>query len=284
MEKRKRVLVTAGNTIVPIDQVRSITNIFKGKTGTEIAIYLADYGYQVTLITSNPTLLAELIWKYSEAASECSYLRTIESLNNNIDEYRAKLSAAIKVVPYRTYDELYQAMEVEIRDGQYDIVIHSAAVSDYYVQAVCVMEETPADSCAEPHLIEIDKSKKVSSDYETMYLRLKKTPKIISLIREPWGFKGQLVMFKLQVGISNTELMDIAGKSMRRSQADIIVANCLEWANDRAIIIRPFSTRNTSAPRNGTLCRIIKRSQLPSRLVAELERMATEPKNTEATS
>jgi len=36
--KRKRVLVTAGNTSVPIDRVRVISNIFKGRTGAGIPI------------------------------------------------------------------------------------------------------------------------------------------------------------------------------------------------------------------------------------------------------
>ena len=33
------ILVTAGNTIVPIDRVRCITNVFTGRTGTAIALH-----------------------------------------------------------------------------------------------------------------------------------------------------------------------------------------------------------------------------------------------------
>lgn len=32
-----RVLVTAGATQVPIDRVRAITNVFTGRTGTQVA-------------------------------------------------------------------------------------------------------------------------------------------------------------------------------------------------------------------------------------------------------
>ena len=53
----KSVLVTAGSTMVPIDKVRAITNIFNGRTGTNIALYFAQQGWNVTLVTSNPSLL-----------------------------------------------------------------------------------------------------------------------------------------------------------------------------------------------------------------------------------
>ena len=35
--RRMKILVTAGNTQTPIDRVRSITNIFSGRTGARIA-------------------------------------------------------------------------------------------------------------------------------------------------------------------------------------------------------------------------------------------------------
>ena len=38
-----RVLVTAGSTNVMVDKVRSISNIFKGRTGAEIAKYFAEH-------------------------------------------------------------------------------------------------------------------------------------------------------------------------------------------------------------------------------------------------
>ena len=58
-----KVLVTAGATMSPIDKVRAITNIFKGRTGTAIAKYFAkSRRHDVTLITSSPGLL--LSWLY----------------------------------------------------------------------------------------------------------------------------------------------------------------------------------------------------------------------------
>jgi phosphopantothenoylcysteine synthetase/decarboxylase len=49
----KRVLVTAGNTSVPIEKVRSIGNIFSGRTGTRIAEYFVSRGCQDLIKTMN---------------------------------------------------------------------------------------------------------------------------------------------------------------------------------------------------------------------------------------
>jgi len=54
------ILVTAGNTIVPIDRVRCITNVFTGRTGTQIAMCGYERGHNVTLLTSHPEVVAKL--------------------------------------------------------------------------------------------------------------------------------------------------------------------------------------------------------------------------------
>lgn len=207
------VLVTAGATQVPIDKVRSISNIFKGRTGFEIAKYftwpinhpqawpdtLTAYpANSVTLITSNPDLVIE------EMGGNCGF--ALEG--------------------YRTFDELVTLMEQHINGGHYDVIIHSAAVSDYRVSRVL-----------DSNLKELDNSQKISSQHGKMYLELEPTIKIVDQIRKPWGFTGKLVKFKLQVGISDEELLAIAGKSRIASEADLIVANCLEWARERAYIL-----------------------------------------------
>lgn len=215
----KRVLVTAGATVVPIDQVRAITNIFRGQTGTAIALDFVlaglrhDPAYDVTLLTSNPNLMAER-------------LRSIPLAD-------ARATDNLHVISFKTFDDLYAKMENLIttkENDPFDIIVHSAAVSDYKVGGVCYMDDQTGQ------LFDLDSSKKVSSDHEELYLRLEQTPKIIDQIREPWGFKGVLVKFKLQVGITDEELLDIAIPSMHHSKADIIVANCLEWSAFRAYI------------------------------------------------
>lgn len=195
----RRILVTAGSTTVPIDQVRAITNIFSGRTGTEIAKHYAEHEDQVTLITSKPDLL---------------------------DGYH---KAPLKVISYRTFDQLMGAMEAEITARRFDIIIHSAAVSDYKVDGVFVE--------GDGRLQELDKTKKVSSKHKHLFLRMAPTPKIVDRIRRDWNYKGTLVKFKLEVGLTDEELVKVAAKSRDDSQADFIIANCLEWMGARAFII-----------------------------------------------
>ncbi len=219
----KKVLITAGNTTVPIDKVRSISNIFRGKTGASIAEYFAGVGYEVTLLTSNITIV--------------------------------KPTEGLTVMQYRTYDDLYRLMEEYITTKQFDVIIHSAAVSDYAVEGmysqVGGMHKLEGRPMLE--LTKLDSSGKVGSDHPELWMKLVPTEKIIDKIRQPWGFRGALVKFKLQVGMSDVELIDVATRSMAHSSANLIVANTLEDINTKAFIISangnlPVTTNRRNLP------------------------------------
>src|SRR5262249_2018420 len=102
-----KILVTAGNTLVLIDRVRAITNIFTGRTGTRIALHGQERGHSVTLLTSHPEVVASL----------CST--------------RPLPSERWIVRSYRTFEDLQASMEQELLDNRFDVLIHCAAVSDY---------------------------------------------------------------------------------------------------------------------------------------------------------
>lgn len=218
----KKVLVTAGSTKVPIDQVRAITNIFKGATGTYIAKHFSQIGAEVTLLTSNPDIAKDVEGK-------------------------------VRVIKYSTYNELAALMEFEIKNGGYDVVIHSSAVSDYKCEGVYNLNEDK--------LSRLDSKQKVSSKHEELYLKLVPTEKLIDKIRGEWKFNGVLVKFKLEVGRSDEDLIEIATKSREFSQADFIVANCLEWSHFCAYII------NAKAQ-----VKQVSRRALPKALVRAIEK------------
>lgn len=201
----KSMLVTAGSTAVPIDKVRVITNIFKGRTGENIACAAAKVGWNVTLLTSRP-----------------GPAKIVEP------------GGSVTRVRYRTFDELAELMEKEVRYGGHDAVIHSAAVSDYRPDGVYTVD---ADERLQPLKAEGSAAAKIPSTYAELYIKLVPTFKIIDRIREPWGFRGALVKFKLQVDMSDEDLIGIAEKSLAHSKADYIVANCLEWSERYAYIL-----------------------------------------------
>jgi hypothetical protein len=67
-------------------------------------------------------------------------------------------------------------------------------------------------------------------------LRMVRAPKLIDRMRTDWRFQGVLVKFKLEVGVSDETLLEIAEKSRRQSNADLMVANTLEGAAEWALL------------------------------------------------
>ena len=235
-----KILITAGSTNCMIDKVRCISNIFKGTTGKEIAIRASGRNHEVTLL-SNTKLFSDSNPHWG----------------------------GVHNILFNSYDQLALLMENKVFTGNYDAIIHSAAVSDYSVDGTYIWEQEYVEYNGKMKryagLKKIDSSKKISSSHDELYLRLVPTEKIIDKIKDLWGFKGKLVKFKLQVGISDEELLKIAEKSMHTSKADIIVANCLEWSRERAYICYGIQDKNfISLP--------VDRNKLADCLLDELER------------
>jgi phosphopantothenate---cysteine ligase (CTP) len=243
------ILVTAGNTLVPIDRVRCLSNIFTGRTGSSIALHCLARGHHVTLLTSHPEVVRDLS-------------------KVTLDSRRFVLHR------YTTFDDLEFLMKEAVQRSGLDVVIHSAAVSDYRAGGVYAPSAgthfQPADgtwseeSAQAPTLVD-RRAQKVKSDVEELWLRLVRTPKLIDQVREPWAFRGVLVKFKLEVGIGEEQLLHIAERSRRQSQADLMVANTLEGKGDWALL----------GPVNGSYQRI-GRDELPRRLLAAMEQIHQE--------
>jgi len=226
-----RILVTAGNTQTPIDRVRCLTNIFTGRTGAQIATAANVRGHAVTFFTSHP-----------------------ETISN---------PALMQISVYRTFDELQSLMASAIPNGQYDAIIHAAAVGDYhlagtYAPVAGTSFDVTHGTWSSPARLADVSGGKVKSHHPELWLRLTPTPKLIDMIREPWGFGGVLVKFKLEVGLSNVDLLAVAEQSRLQSHADLIVANTLDGRENEAFIGAGQYLRVT-------------RSELPAALLERVE-------------
>lgn len=191
------LLVTAGNTQTPIDDVRCITNIFSGRTGGRIAVEAYRRGHAVTIATSQPKVLAELA----------------EGINFE--------PARWKVRPYQTYDDLHNLLIELIPGNRFDAIVQSAAISDYTVAGCFV-----PDADGRP-TVDVAKGK-VKGSHPELWLKLIPATKLIDRIRSDWNFTGTLVKFKLEVGLATKRLLEVAEASRRHSSADLMVANTLE--------------------------------------------------------
>ncbi|WP_308687849.1 phosphopantothenate--cysteine ligase [Streptococcus oralis] len=188
-----KILVTSGGTSEAIDSVRSITNHSTGRLGKIITETLLAAGHEVCLITTKRALKPEAHPNLS-----------IREINNTND------------------------LLLEMKDcvPNYQVLIHSMAVSDYTPVYMTGLEEVQASSNIEEFLNKQNHQAKISSTDDVQVLFLKKTPKIISLVKE-WNPAIQLIGFKLLVDVSEDYLIEIARQSLIKNQADLIIANDL---------------------------------------------------------
>ena len=192
-----KILVTSGGTSEAIDSVRSITNHSSGRLGKTITETLLEAGHQVCLIST------------SQAVKPSPHQDlTIIEIENTAD--------------------LLQTMKDTIMD--YQVLIHSMAVSDYTPVYMAGFDEVEASQDLTEFLDKKNQETKISSKEDVQVLFLKKNPKIISLVKE-WNPNIHLIGFKLLVDVSREHLIQIARESLKKNQADLIVANDLAQIN-----------------------------------------------------
>lgn len=238
------ILITAGNTHAPLDRVRVITNVFSGRTGAYIARAASARGHRVCVLTSHPEHLT--------------------GLPDHHDPDRRTT-----IIPYKTFADLASALEHAARAGGYDAIILSAAVSDYLAAGVFAPAPgTAFDPAANawtaaegPPAVVPHGGAKIKSSEPELWVRLTRAPKLVDQVREPWGYRGLLVKFKLEVGVTDDELLEIAEASRVHSAADFMVANTLDGAATCAYL----------GPVGATKYDRVSRRDLPDRLLAALE-------------
>lgn len=115
-----------------------------------------------------------------------------------------------KEYEYSTFDQYAERLKFVLGVEQPDVILLSAAVSDYGV-------ENFVDG-------------KVRSN-DMFNIKLKQLPKLIYHIKE-WAPKAKLVGFKLLVSSKPYELIEAAKRSIADNKCDMIVANDLQDIKD----------------------------------------------------
>lgn len=187
------ILITSGGTSEKIDRVRSITNHSTGRLGKIIAETFLDKGDQVTLVTTPKAV-------------------------------RPAAHPNLTIVQIENVAELLETLEPLVHT--HDVLIHAMAVSDYTPVYMTGLEAVAASPDMTEFLNKTNSESKISSQDDVQVLFLKKTPKIISLVKK-WNPDIRLIGFKLLVDISDEELIKTARDSLIKNQAEIIVANDL---------------------------------------------------------
>lgn len=188
-----KLLITSGGTSEAIDQVRAITNHASGNLGKIIAEQALRIGHEVTLVTTKQAVKPEPQEK----------LTIIEI--SNVESLQSTLEPLVKT---------------------HHVLIHSMAVSDYTPVYMTGLDEVKATEDITSLLDKKNAESKISSKDDYQVLFLKKTPKVISYVKQ-WNPTIQLIGFKLLVDVSKEELFAVARQSIERNGADYILANDL---------------------------------------------------------
>lgn len=102
LQQVRNILVTAGGTREPLDDVRYLTNKSTGLTGEKIAAGLAELGLNVTLDLA--------------------------------DSSQVKTSSAYTLERFDDFASLAALLENQLTREKYDLVVHTAAVGDFTVE------------------------------------------------------------------------------------------------------------------------------------------------------
>lgn len=215
-----KIIITAGGTSEKIDNVRKITNSSTGKLGSVIATKMLEiYGHRIEKIY---------------------YLCSKNSIR--------PVNKKIEIVEISDTESLEFSVKKLLTENNIDYFIHSMAVSDYSVDYITTaenlaMEIEKNNKDTLQTICNFDKKfadNKISSSYENLIIKLKRTPKIISIIKDI-SPKTYLVGFKLLDDVSENELINTACKLKEKNKCDLVVANDLKnirEGNHKAFIIK----------------------------------------------
>lgn len=214
------ILITSGGTKIPIDSVRSITNMSRGTFGAKIAKQCLNDGHEVDFLTHKS---AKTPFK-----TEIDLGQTIDYIDLMNKQLWAQLTLPrYHETQYDTFWEYAAELEKLVKKGP-DAIILACAASDY--EAANVLNGKARTSTQ-------------------ANIELQSLPKLISKIRHDWKYAGILIGFKLLVGSTEQELAEAAHKSVVENGCDFVVANDLndiKAGNHKIMVVDKFETVNVS--------------------------------------
>jgi phosphopantothenoylcysteine decarboxylase/phosphopantothenate--cysteine ligase len=186
-----KVLVTAGPTYEPLDEVRRLTNFSTGGLGTRLANWLSEQGHEVTLLLGE-----QATWTGERRVARLASFSTTADLAVQLRRLSAEGFAA---------------------------VFHAAAVSDFGFGRR--FRRAPAG-----HLEELPEPGgktglgKLPSRESGWLVELVATPKLIAELRG-WFPRARLVGWKYEVDGARPEALAHAERQVRECRTDGSVAN-----------------------------------------------------------
>ena len=221
-----KIIITAGGTSEKIDDVRTITNSSTGSLGKAIAeAFVAAYEASQRAEHASPQGDVAASSSEESPATEKDDKRKIEKIYY-LHGLRAVLPdhPIIEKVPIGGVLDLQDNLTRILKEEEIHIGIHAMAVSDYMVHQVTTLDklmgtEDPADA-------QDLSGNKISSDIDDLIIHMKRSPKVISGIKQT-SPETVLVGFKLLSGVPHEELIDVGYRLLQKNGCDFVMANDL---------------------------------------------------------
>lgn len=189
--KTKRILITAGGTREPIDSVRYIGNMSSGRTASAVADELTAAGHSVTWLGARDAVRPSLV--------------------DRLDFFSS-------------FSDLEARLQILLGSGDYDVIIHVAAVSDFSVAEVKTGTGGRSSSSGG----------KLSSDSD-LVLHLKPNPKLLNHLKDWSGNPAlQVIGFKLTDTENLSQRLAAIRKQLDNSGVDAVVHNDLSDISETA--------------------------------------------------
>lgn len=179
------VVITAGPTYEPLDEVRRLTNFSTGRLGTELANYLVAHGHQVTLL-----LGVQATWGGPREAQT--------------------------VAPFTTTTDL-QSQFKRLARRRVDAIFHAAAVSDFTFGQLYTRD-------AEGQLHPLVATRKIPTRQGQLLAELVPTPKILAQLRA-WFPRTQIIGWKYEADGHRPQALQSARRQLIECRSDACVAN-----------------------------------------------------------
>ena len=233
------VLVTAGGTVAPIDDVRQIANVSTGRLGASIAEAALERGAAVWYLHTPAALRPfERLARFNldaEQDSEFARLRILQSRWHAVRDHLHPVPLRLGTMPEyaATFARLVQAQ-------RFDVVFLAMAASDF------ASDPTPG---------------KIASTADELVIRCRRLPKLIASVRD-LAPSTYLVGFKLAADAPLADLLAEAERANHANRADLTVANDLRTvrAGEHTIhLVRPRQAVETYGPPGSIADRLVAR-------------------------
>lgn len=197
------ILVTAGGTSEIIDGVRKLTNTSTGYTGSNIASHLNELGHEVNLLKS---------------------VNSSSSFSGN-------------TFLFESFDDLEKELFHQLEKLQPKLLIHSAAVSDYKLDSICINDE------------EILNTDKIPSG-QKLSLNFVPTKKLVNEVKSI-SPNTKLLAFKFTKTNSESERLAAVKKLITTSNADFVFWNDANLKKNEEHIFKIYNS-NLEVLQQGT--------------------------------